>query len=79
MGDEHVGRADEGAPVSAVVRHVVDSISPASEVYADAARRSGVGGALLISSHSGEGLRDLLDALWRRVERVLADEAAHGG
>jgi GTP-binding protein len=50
-----------------------------AESHADAAQRAGLEDALLISSHSGEGLRDLLEALWRRVERVLADEAAHGG
>ena len=64
-----------------VVLTKADLIPP--EEHQDAVTRAGVPGARLISAHSGEGLRELLEALWTMVapsrETVVApEEDAHG-
>ncbi len=46
-----------------------------AEERRDAAARRGMPDALLISAHSGEGVRELLEALWRRIV-AEADESA---
>jgi GTP-binding protein len=54
-----------------VVLSKADLIPP--EEHAGVAESRGLPGARLISAHTGEGLRELLDELWTLI---LADEAA---
>ena len=66
-----------------VVLTKADLLPP--EQHAEAARRAGIPGARLISAHSGEGLRDLLEELWTRIAPATEaaaetrDDGAHDG
>lgn len=42
------------------------------EDHAGAAEKAGLPGAALVSAHTGEGIRDLLEALWRRLAEASA-------
>jgi GTP-binding protein len=52
----------------------VDVLSPGER--AEAAERLGLPQALVVSSHSGEGMRELLEALWTEIAAATAEEAA---
>jgi GTP-binding protein len=63
-----------------VVLSKADLIPP--EEHAGVAESRGLPGARLISAHTGEGLRDLLDDLWTLIladEAAIREEAADGG
>jgi GTP-binding protein len=54
-----------------VVLSKLDQLPP--EEHAGVAARAGLPEALVISAHSGEGLRDLLEALWLQIAAATAE------